>query len=134
MICRAPCQRIKASESGSASPSTRHSRGGLGRVMQDLDQVLVMTVEPRIWPAAFLHTTSRRSLVRQMIDRTRSDCELEVDGGVDAVTPCWPVAAGANVLVAGSAIFTNGLASPPPWNGAGRGPALNGERVSCSSR
>jgi ribulose-phosphate 3-epimerase len=43
-----------------------------------------------------------------MIDRTKPGCELEVDGGVDAVTAPLAVAAGANVLVAGSAIFNDG--------------------------
>ena len=42
-----------------------------------------------------------------MIDRTRPRCELEVDGGIDAVTAPLAVAAGANVLVAGSAIFND---------------------------
>jgi ribulose-phosphate 3-epimerase len=43
--------------------------------------------------------------VRQMIDRTKPACDLEVDGGIDATTAPLAVEAGANVLVAGSAIF-----------------------------
>ena len=46
--------------------------------------------------------------VRQMIDRIKPGCELEVDGGVDATTAPLAVAAGADVLVAGSAIFNDG--------------------------
>jgi ribulose-phosphate 3-epimerase len=43
-----------------------------------------------------------------MIDRIKPGCDLEVDGGVDAETAPLAVAAGANVLVAGSAIFNDG--------------------------
>ena len=46
--------------------------------------------------------------VREMIDRIKPGCDLEVDGGVDAETAPLAVAAGANVLVAGSAIFNDG--------------------------
>ena len=42
-----------------------------------------------------------------MIDRIKPECELEVDGGIDAATAPLAVAAGANVLVAGSAIFND---------------------------
>ena len=44
---------------------------------------------------------------REMIDRIKPECGLEVDGGVDATTAPLTVAAGANVLVAGSAIFND---------------------------
>jgi ribulose-phosphate 3-epimerase len=40
-----------------------------------------------------------------MIEQVKPDCELEVDGGIDEATAPLAVAAGANVLVAGSAIF-----------------------------
>jgi ribulose-phosphate 3-epimerase len=43
-----------------------------------------------------------------MIDRIKPGCDLEVDGGVDVATAPLAVAAGANVLVAGSAIFNDG--------------------------
>ena len=43
--------------------------------------------------------------VREMIDRLNPSCELEVDGGVDAVTAKLCKDNGANVLVAGSAVF-----------------------------
>jgi len=42
-----------------------------------------------------------------MIDRIKPGCDLEVDGGVDVATAPLAVAAGANVLVAGSAIFND---------------------------
>jgi ribulose-phosphate 3-epimerase len=43
--------------------------------------------------------------LREMIDRSQPDCELELDGGVNVTTAPLGVAAGANVLVAGSSIF-----------------------------
>jgi ribulose-phosphate 3-epimerase len=45
---------------------------------------------------------------REMIDRVIPGCDLEVDGGVDAATAPLAVAAGADVLVAGSAVFNDG--------------------------
>jgi len=68
--------------------------------------VLVMTVNPGFGNQHFLHTTLPKiRRVRQMMDRIKPGCDLEVDGGIDAVTAPLAVAAGANVLVAGSAIF-----------------------------
>jgi ribulose-phosphate 3-epimerase len=77
-------------------------------IMQDLDQVLVMTVNPGFSHQHFLHSTLPKiGRARQMIDRLQPACRLEVDGGVDASTAPLAVAAGADVLVAGSAIFNN---------------------------
>ena len=76
--------------------------------MQDLDQVLVMTVSPGFGHQRFLHTTLPKiGQARQMIDRIKPGCGLEVDGGVDVTTAPLAVAAGADVLVAGSAIFND---------------------------
>ena len=81
----------------------------LEEIMQDLDQVLIMTVSPGFGHQHFLHATLPKiTRARQMIDRTKPGCDLEVDGGVDATTAPLAVAAGANVLVAGSAIFNDG--------------------------
>jgi ribulose-phosphate 3-epimerase len=78
----------------------------LEEIMQDLDQVLVMTVNPGFGHQHFLHTTLPKiTRARQMIDQIKPGCGLEVDGGVDATTAPLAVAAGADVLVAGSAIF-----------------------------
>jgi ribulose-phosphate 3-epimerase len=80
----------------------------LEEIVQDLDQVLVMTVNPGFGHQHFLHATLPKiDRARQMIDRTKPGCELEVDGGVDAATAPLAVAAGADVLVAGSAIFND---------------------------
>ena len=81
----------------------------LEEIIQELDQVLVMTVSPGFGHQHFLHATLPKiGRARQMIDRIKPGCDLEVDGGVDATTAPLAVAAGANVLVAGSAIFNDG--------------------------
>ena len=78
----------------------------LEEILQDLDQVLVMTVNPGFGHQRFIHTTLPKiRRVRKMIDEMKRDCDLEVDGGIDATTAPLVVDAGANVLVAGSAIF-----------------------------
>lgn len=76
-----------------------------------LDTVLVMTVEPGFGGQKLIETqlgTIRR--VRELIDRVNPACHLEIDGGVTAGTAPAAVRAGANVLVAGSAVF----GSPDP--------------------
>src|SRR6516225_10538421 len=78
----------------------------LEEILQDVDQVLVMTVDPGFGHQQFLHTILPKiRRVRDMIGRVKPACDLEVDGGVDAETARLAVEAGANVLVAGSAIF-----------------------------
>ena len=82
--------------------------GMLEEILQDVDQVLVMTVNPGFGHQSFLHTTlSKIRRVRQMIEQIKPECDLEVDGGIDATTAGLAVDAGANVLVAGSAIFND---------------------------
>ena len=81
----------------------------LEEILQDVDQVLVMTVNPGFGHQPFIHTTLPKiRRVRQMIDEIKRDCDLEVDGGIDVTTAPLVVDAGANVLVAGSAIFGEG--------------------------
>ena len=78
----------------------------LEEILGDVDQVLVMTVNPGFGNQRFIHTTLPKiRRVRQMIDQNKPGCDLEVDGGIDATTAPLAVDAGANVLVAGSAIF-----------------------------
>jgi ribulose-phosphate 3-epimerase len=80
----------------------------LEEIMPDIDQVLVMTVNPGFGHQHFLHTTlAKIKRAREMIEAIKPNCDLEVDGGVDATTAPLAVAAGADVLVAGSAIFNN---------------------------
>lgn len=78
----------------------------LEEILQDADQVLVMTVNPGFGHQHFLHTTLPKIRhVRQMMEQIKPGCDVEVDGGIDAETAPLVVAAGANVLVAGTAIF-----------------------------
>jgi len=80
----------------------------LEEILPDVDQVLVMTVNPGFGHQPFLHTTLPKvRRVRQMIAQSKPGCDLEVDGGIDATTAPLVVAAGANVLVAGSSIFNH---------------------------
>jgi ribulose-phosphate 3-epimerase len=81
----------------------------LEEILQDVDQVLVMTVNPGFGHQRFIHTMLLKiRRVREMIDEINQDCDLEVDGGIDVTTAPLVVDAGANVLVAGSAIFGEG--------------------------
>jgi ribulose-phosphate 3-epimerase len=78
----------------------------LEEILQDVDQVLVMTVNPGFGGQHFIPTTLPKiRRVRRMIDSIKAACDLEVDGGIDPTTAPLVVQAGANVLVAGSAIF-----------------------------
>ncbi len=71
-----------------------------------LDMVLIMTVEPGFGGQSFMEDQLPKiAAVRRMIDGLKPTCELEVDGGVDSVTAKLCKEAGANVLVAGSAVF-----------------------------
>ena len=71
-----------------------------------VDLVLVMTVEPGFGGQKFMpDQLSKIRMLREMMNRLNPDCELEVDGGIDPETAPLVVDAGANVLVAGSAVF-----------------------------
>ena len=74
--------------------------------LERLDLVLVMTVEPGFGGQAFMESqldTIRQ--VRAIIEKYNPACELEVDGGISPRTAPLVVEAGANVLVAGSAVY-----------------------------
>jgi ribulose-phosphate 3-epimerase len=82
--------------------------GVLEEILPDLDLVLVMTVNPGFGGQRFIEETlPKLRKVRRMIDEVNPTCELEVDGGIDVETLPHVVAAGARVLVAGSAVFGN---------------------------
>ena len=79
--------------------------------LEELDMVLVMTVEPGFGGQAFMEgqlDTIRQ--VRALIDRYNPACRLEVDGGISPKTAGAVIAAGADTLVAGSAVY--GAAEP----------------------
>ncbi len=71
-----------------------------------LDMVLIMTVEPGFGGQSFMaDQLPKIAAVRKLIEERKPACELEVDGGINAETAKLVVEAGANVLVAGSAVF-----------------------------
>ena len=80
-------------------------------VMDIVDLVLVMSVKPGFGGQSFINSTLNKiSQIRTMIDKTGRDIDLEVDGGVTSANAGKIISAGADVLVAGSAIFTGNQA------------------------
>ena len=71
-----------------------------------VDLILVMTVEPGFGGQHFMpNMLPKIETIRGYIEKSNRDCELEVDGGIDPETAPLVKRAGANVLVAGSAVF-----------------------------
>lgn len=103
-------QRIKAAgaKAGVAlNPATNASI--IEPIIEDLDLVLVMSVNPGFGGQAFIESQLRKiETIRTMIDQCGKNILLEVDGGVDPRTAPKAIAAGANMLVAGSAVFKGG--------------------------
>jgi len=80
----------------------------LEEILPYVDLVLVMSVNPGFGGQSFIgRMVHKIERVRSMLDGLGSAAELEVDGGIDARTAPLVVAAGADVLVAGSAIFNS---------------------------
>lgn len=75
-------------------------------IIDEIDLILVMSVNPGFGGQSFIPSTIKK--IRQiagMIESTERDIHLEVDGGINNETASQVVKAGANVLVAGTAIF-----------------------------
>jgi len=86
------------------NPAT--SAAVLEEILPEIDHVLVMTVDPGFGHQRFLHTTLPKiRRIRQMIDHIKPSCDLGLDGGINTETAVIGVRAGANILVAGSAVF-----------------------------
>lgn len=80
---------------------------GLEDVINDVDMVLIMSVNPGFGGQRFIERSLHRvAELKAMIRRNKSECLIEVDGGVDLSNAQALVDAGADVLVAGSAIFS----------------------------
>ena len=81
----------------------------LDYLIDDIDLVLIMSVNPGFGGQSFITSQLRKiEAVRKMIDKTGRDIRLEVDGGIDIATAPQAIAAGADVLVAGTATFRGG--------------------------
>ncbi|HEY0594628.1 ribulose-phosphate 3-epimerase [Sphingopyxis sp.] len=83
----------------------------LDYVLEEIDLVLVMSVNPGFGGQSFIESQLRKiEAIRNSIDKLGKDIRLEVDGGIDVNTAPRAIAAGADVLVAGTATFRGGPA------------------------
>jgi ribulose-phosphate 3-epimerase len=80
----------------------------IAHVMDMVDLILIMTVNPGFGGQSFIDLTDKIATAREMITATGRDIDLEVDGGITPDTARMCIAAGANVLVAGTAVFKDG--------------------------
>ncbi|MFC2952324.1 ribulose-phosphate 3-epimerase [Marinicaulis aureus] len=103
-------QRIKGAgvKAGAAlNPATPAS--AIEAAIEDLDLVLVMSVNPGFGGQKFITSQLKKiEAIRKLIDASGKSVHLEVDGGVDPNTAPLAIEAGADVLVAGSAVFRGG--------------------------
>lgn len=88
----------------SLNPSTPTST--IEDVIDDLDLVLVMSVNPGFSGQEFIPASLQKvQRIRKMLDESSSRAELEIDGGIKIANIAKAAAAGADVFVAGSAVF-----------------------------
>lgn len=103
-------QRIKAlgKKAGvSLNPATPAKM--LDYVLEEVDLVLVMSVNPGFGGQSFISSQLRKiEALRKQIDKLGKPIDLEVDGGIDVTTARQAISAGADVLVAGTASFRGG--------------------------
>ena len=91
----------------SLNPGTPAS--AIDEVMDEIDLILVMTVNPGFGGQKFISSQIKKiAEIRQRIDDSGRQIDLQVDGGIDQTTARLVVDAGANVLVAGTASFMGG--------------------------
>lgn len=75
-------------------------------ILQDIDLVLIMSVNPGFGGQSFIpHTLTKIKELRQMIDERGLNVEIEIDGGVTVANAPEIIKAGATVLVAGNTVF-----------------------------
>ena len=76
-------------------------------IIDDLDLVMLMSVNPGFGGQKFIeHSLEKTARLRELIDRRHAKALIEIDGGVNVTTGAQLVKAGADVLVAGSAVFS----------------------------
>lgn len=78
---------------------------GLEKYLPDLDMVLLMSVNPGFGGQSFIDITEKIVELVQMKDKIKPELHIQVDGGINTTTISKVVNAGANVIVAGSAVF-----------------------------
>jgi ribulose-phosphate 3-epimerase len=101
---------LRAIEEAGAAPSVTINPGTpvmmLEPVLTIVRQVLIMSVNPGFGGQTFIPATlGRIRRVREMLDAVNPTCRLEVDGGIKASNAAAVVAAGADTLVVGSAVY-----------------------------
>ena len=75
-------------------------------LVEDADMILIMTVNPGYGGQKFIESQlGKIHMLYHMIEEMETDCDIEVDGGINEETSLWVRESGANVLVAGSAIY-----------------------------
>lgn len=80
-------------------------------LLSELDMVLIMTVEPGFGGQGYMDScTDKIRQIRKAIEENSYNCELEIDGGAKLTNTADIVAAGADVIVAGSAVFGGDIA------------------------
>ena len=90
----------------SINPSTPVNT--LEEIISEVDLVLLMSVNPGFGGQSYISSsTGKIKKLREMLDSFESSADLEVDGGVNAETVCEVIEAGANTIVAGSAVFND---------------------------
>ena len=88
----------------SLNPSTPESV--LQYVLDKVDQILVMTVNPGFGGQKFMHDMMPKvKALRDAVEKDGLDVEIEVDGGINPLTAAECIAAGADILVAGTSVF-----------------------------
>jgi ribulose-phosphate 3-epimerase len=89
------------------NPSTPVS--AIEEIAADVDFVLVMSVNPGFGGQSYIRGSERKvTAVRALLDRAGNRSPVEIDGGIDAGNVARVVAAGAEIIVAGSAVFHRG--------------------------
>jgi ribulose-phosphate 3-epimerase len=84
----------------------------LDYLLEEIDLVLVMSVNPGFGGQKFITSQLKKiEAIANRIAKENLDARLEVDGGIDPETAPQAIAAGANVLVAGTAVFRGGRSS-----------------------
>lgn len=80
----------------------------LSEIISDIDLVCVMSVNPGFGGQSFIEKTySKITQIKEMIQSTKSEALIEIDGGVDLKNYTKLLEAGANVLVAGNTVFSS---------------------------
>jgi len=102
-------QAIKATGMKAGIALNPHSSvNQLKDVIKDIDVVCLMSVNPGFGGQSFIENTfDKVKELKELIQSTGSDCQIEIDGGVTNKNAKKLVQAGANILVAGSYVFKN---------------------------